>query len=178
MGQSCEVTVTALDQTFESEITHINRIPSGGSSTSYYTVTAQFSGSEDVLPGMQVTVVIPEEEADDVVILSSDALSFGAANSAYVLVQNDEGEMEQVAVEIGVDNDNYVEITSGLDEGVTVYKAVQTTEDNSGLLSIFSSLGQTTTSTTPEMGSNFDPSTMQMDRSDFSGGGNFGGGMP
>ena len=86
-GQACDVTVTALDQTFDSQITHINRIPAGGNSTSYYTVTAEFSGSEDVLPGMQVTVVIPEEEAENVVILSSDALSFGPTNSAYVLVQ-------------------------------------------------------------------------------------------
>ena len=99
-----------MNQTFESEITHINRIPSGGNSTAYYTVTAEFSGSEDVLPGMQVTVVIPENEAENVVILSSDALSFGPSNSAYVLMKNEAGEMEQSSVEIGVDNDNYVEI--------------------------------------------------------------------
>lgn len=169
VGQACEVTVTALEQTFDSEITHINRIPSGGSSTSYYTVTAQFSGSEDVLPGMQVTVVIPEEEADDVVILSSDALSFGQSNNAYVLVENDEGEMEQVFVEIGVDNDNYVEITSGLDADETVYKAVETSEESTGIASLFSSL---TTSSGGASGSMPD-----MSSNDFSsGGGNFGGG--
>ena len=180
VGQACEVTVTALEQTFESEITHINRIPSGGGSTSYYTVTAQFSGSEDVLPGMQVTVVIPEEEADDVVILSSDALSFGNANNAYVLLQNDEGEMEQVYVEIGVDNDNYVEISSGLDAEVTVYKAVETTEEATGLMSLFSSLTDTSTSTNTGPGGDmgdFDPSSMQMGGGDFGGGGNMGG-MP
>ncbi len=179
VGQACEVTVTALEQTFDSEITHINRIPTGGGSTSYYTVTAQFSGSAEVLPGMQVTVVIPEEEADDAVILSSDALSFGNANNAYVLLQNDEGEMEQVYVEIGVDNDNYVEITSGLDANVTVYKAVETTEESSGLMSLFSSLtdSQSTTSTTPGNTGGFDPSTMQQNRPSFNGG-SFGGGMP
>ncbi len=178
VGQACNVTVTALNQTFESEITHINRIPSGGGSTAYYTVTAEFSGSEDVLPGMQVTVVIPENEAENAVILSSDALSFGPSNSAYVLVQNDAGEMEQVSVEIGVDNDNYVEITSGLDEGVTVYKAVETAQDSGGLLSIFSSLGNqqaaTTTTSTQPMG-NFDPSNMPQRDFDSS---SFGGGMP
>jgi hypothetical protein len=111
------------------------------------------------------------------VILSSDALSFGIANNAYVLVQNNEGEMEQVDVEIGVDNDNYVEITSGLDSGITVYKAVETVEDSGGLLSIFSSLSQqqtTTTTTMPDM-SGFDPSTMQNRTFD---GGSFGGTLP
>lgn len=180
VGQACEVTVTALDQTFDSEISHINRIPSGGSSTSYYTVTAQFSGSEDVLPGMQVTIVIPEEEADDVVILDSDALSFGQSNNAYVLVQNDDGDMEQVFVEIGVDNDNYVEITSGLDEGETVYKEVQSTQESSGISSLFSSLTSSGSNSSMPSG---DMSSFGGGNSDFSGGGgdfggSMGGGMP
>jgi multidrug efflux pump subunit AcrA (membrane-fusion protein) len=177
VGQACDVTVTALNQTFESTITHINRIPSGGNSTSYYTVTAEFSGSEDVLPGMQVTVVIPEEEANNAVILSSDALSFGPTNNAYVLMKNDAGEMEQVDVEIGVDNDNYVEIASGLDADVTVYKAVETQEDAGGLFSMFSSLSQSQAAqatAAPNM-SNFDPSMMPNRTFD---GGSFGGNMP
>lgn len=173
VGQACEVTVTALEQTFDSEISHINRIPTGGGSTSYYTVTAQFSGSEEVLPGMQVTVVIPEEEADDVVILSSDALSFGQANNAYVLMQNEDGDMEQVYVEIGVDNDNYVEITSGLEEGETVYKAVQSTEEATGLAGLFSSLSDTNASTSTST-SSYGPGSGNF--SPPSGGGNFGGG--
>lgn len=188
VGQKCNVTVTALNQTFESVISHINRIPSGGNSTAYYTVTAEFSGSEDVLPGMQVTVVIPEEEAADAVILSRDALSFGPQNNAYVLMQNEEGEMQQTFVQTGVDNDNYVQIVSGLQEGDTVYKEVASQEEVGGLLSLFSSLqnrsAQATTQQTPtgfdpstmEFPAGFDPSTMQ--NRTFNGGGNFGGGTP
>lgn len=170
VGQACEVTVTALEQTFDSEITHINRIPSGGGSTSYYTVTAEFSGSMDVLPGMQVTVVIPEEEAEDAVILNKDALSFGNANNAYVLVKNDEGEMEPVFVEIGVDNDNYVQIASGIEAGQTVYKKVDSSQDSGGLFSTFSSWReQQNTTTTVTNTDNFNPQNMQY-RRDFNGG--------
>ncbi|MBN1777705.1 MAG: HlyD family efflux transporter periplasmic adaptor subunit [Clostridiales bacterium] len=179
-GQACDVTVTALEQTFESVITHINRIPAGGTSTSYYTVTAEFSGSGDVLPGMQVTVVIPEEEATDAVIVNSDALSFGPANNAYVLVQNEDGDMEQVFVKTGVDNDNYVQIISGISAGTTVYKEVETIEEASGLLSLFSSLQgtqqQNAGGTMPENMGDFDPTTMWQNRT-FDGS-NFGGGMP
>ncbi|MFH1880104.1 MAG: HlyD family efflux transporter periplasmic adaptor subunit [Bacillota bacterium] len=178
-GQACSVTVTALEQTFDSEITHINRIPAGGVSTAYYTVTAEFSGSADVLPGMQVTVVIPEEEARDAVILSRDALSFGPMNNANVLMQNDQGEMEQVMVEVGVDNDNYVQIVSGIQTGDTVYKAVASTEESGGLLSLFSNLRdqqQTTTTTTTQYPADFDPSNMPQNRT-FDGS-SFGGGMP
>ncbi|MDD3334382.1 MAG: HlyD family efflux transporter periplasmic adaptor subunit [Eubacteriales bacterium] len=167
VGQACQVTVTALGVTFDSSITHINRIPSNSGSTAYYTVTAEFAVTENVLPGMQVTVVIPEEEAENAVILNRSALSFGANNSAYVLMKNDGGEMEQVAVEIGVDNDNYVEITSGLKEGDTVYAVAETSSSSSsGLASLFSSL------TGGGMPSGEMPSAPS---GDF-GGGNFGGG--
>lgn len=121
VGQACTVSVTALDLTFDSSLTHINRIASSSGGTAYYTVTAEVTVTDDVLPGMQVTVTIPEKEAVDAVILNKDALSFDETNSAYVLMENEAGEMERVYVETGVDNDNYVEIVSGLEDGDTVY---------------------------------------------------------
>ena len=182
VGQACEVTITALGETIDSTITHINRIASGGNSTAYYTVTAEFSGSEKVLPGMAVTVTIPEEEADDVVILNRDALSFGAGNSAYVLMKNDAGEMEQVSVTLGVDNDNYVEIKSGLSEGDTVYVVVETsTASAGGLASLFSSLtgGTTTAATTSTTTSGFPGGgEMPSGMGGGPGGGFSGGGQP
>lgn len=72
-GQACRITVTALGETFDSEITHINRISASQGSTAYYTVTCEMDVTEDVLPGMAVTVTIPQEEAVDVVVLSKDA---------------------------------------------------------------------------------------------------------
>lgn len=138
VGQACSVTVTALDLTFDSTLTHINRIASSTGGTAYYTVTAELSVTEDVLPGMQVTVTIPEEEAVDAVILDKDALSFDARNNAYVLVQDEAGQMQSVYVEIGVDNDNYVEIVSGLEAGDTVYVQQETTASSSG--GLFASL--------------------------------------
>lgn len=42
VGQACTITVTALGTTFDSTITHINRISSGNNSSVYYTATAQF----------------------------------------------------------------------------------------------------------------------------------------
>ncbi|MGN1021276.1 MAG: efflux RND transporter periplasmic adaptor subunit [Aristaeellaceae bacterium] len=143
VGQSCQISITALGKTFDSEIAYINRISSGGGSTAYYTVTAGLTASGGVLPGMAATVTIPQEEAVDCVILNRDALSFAQDNSAYVLVKNASDQMEQQPVTLGVDNDNYVEITSGLKDGDVVY-AVATAKDTSasGLLSsLFSSLG-------------------------------------
>lgn len=142
VGQDCTVTITALGEAFDSQIAQINRIPTGGGSTAYYTVTVELSVTEKVLPGMQATVSIPMEEAVDAVILNKDALTFARDNSAYVLMQKADGAMEQVSVEVGVDNDNYVAITSGLKAGDTVYKVAETeTSAASSIMSIFSSLG-------------------------------------
>ena len=88
VGQACTVNITALDLSFDSELSHIDRISSSGGGTAYYTVTAAVTVTDDVLPGMQATVTIPEEEAVDAVILNKEALSFDETNSAYVLMES------------------------------------------------------------------------------------------
>ena len=179
VGQSCRITVTALSETFDSTITHINRISASQGSTAYYTVTAELEVSADVLPGMAVTVTLPQEEATDVVILSKSALSFDADNSAYVLTQDEDGKMQKTAVTVGVSNDNYAEITSGLNEGDTVYVEKKTTTDSSsGLNSILSMFSGGGDMPSAPSGGSFDPSSFgsgSFDPSSF-GGGNFGGG--
>ena len=185
VGQECTVTVTALNLTFDSQLTHINRIASSSGGTAYYTVTAEVSVTDDVLPGMQVTVTIPEEEAVDAVILNKDALSFDETNSAYVLMENDAGEMERVYVETGVDNDNYVEIVSGLSDGDTVYVVEETTSSASGgLAGLLSGMtggggGMPSGGDMPSgIGGGRDFSGGSFDFSSFSGGGGGGGGFP
>jgi len=179
VGQACRVSVTALNQTFESEISHINRIPSGGGNTAYYTVTAELSVTEDVLPGMACTVTIPQEEAVDTIVLNRDALSFGQNNSAYVLMYDENQVMQQVPVEIGVDNDNYVEITAGLKAGDTVYKEVQeNTSAARGLMAMFSSMGSQ--SAQPGQSNRQNNSWQNNNRQNYSRQNNSfgGGGMP
>lgn len=174
VGQECRVTVTALDSTFGSSISHINRIPSNSQGTAYYTVTADFVVTENVLPGMQVTVVIPQEEALNTIVLNKSALSFDRNNSAYVLKKDENGELVQSPVEIGVDNDNYVEILSGVAEGETVY-AVKTDDNLSRWAAMFSSM---------PMGNQIPSNRQNWNRNGSdrnNGGGNFdnmGGGMP
>ena len=142
VGQDCRITVTALGETFNSKISHINRISSGGGNTAYYTVTAELVVTSNVLPGMAATVTIPQEEAVDTVILNKTALSFAKDNSAYVLMYDDQQVLQQVPVTVGLDNNNYVEITSGLKAGDTVYVEVKTQAKSDNLLTtLVNSLG-------------------------------------
>lgn len=179
VGDAC--TATATEKTFESEIAAIDYISASGGSVAYYTATAYVDVYDGVYPGMQVTVSIPQEQAENVVILKEAALSFDAANSAYVWMYNDAGELERVDVEVGVSNGNYVEIVSGLSDGDEVYVEVEQEASSSGglLAGLFGSQqmnapggGDFGGSGMPGSG-NSDFSGMP---SDFSGGGMPGGG--
>ena len=136
VGEACTVTATATEKKFESAIETINYISSSQGNVAYYTATAYVNVDGGVYPGMQVTVTIPQEEAADVVILKADALSFTLENRAFVYKKKDDDSLEEVEVEVGVSNGNYVEIKAGLSSGETVYVATEEEEDSlTGLLS-------------------------------------------
>ena len=130
VGDACTVTATATEKTFSSSVETINYISSAGGNVAYYTATANVDVDGGVYPGMQVTVTIPQEEAADVVVLKADALSFTPANQAFVYKMKEDETLEEVQVEVGVSNGNYVEIRSGLAEGEKVYAVTKAKEDS------------------------------------------------
>ena len=138
VGDRCTVTATATEKVFESSVETINYISSSTGNVAYYTATAYVDVDGDVYPGMQVTVTIPQEEAADVVILKADALSFSFENQAFVYKMKEDETLEEVEVEVGVSNGNYVEIKSGLEEGENVYVVSETKEDS--LTSLFAGM--------------------------------------
>ena len=151
----------------------------------YYTAVAYVDVDEGVYPGMQTTVTIPQEEAENVVILKMDALSFDETNSAYVYMYNDAGALEEVPVEVGVSNGNYVEIKSGLSEGDEVYVEAKVEAAASGLSGLLSGLfggqqmnapqagGSMGRGGSGDFGGSFDPSSMgSKPERNYSGGGN------
>lgn len=180
VGDPCRITATATEKTFDSSLAAINYISASAGSVAYYTATAYVEVGEGVYPGMQVTVTIPQEEATDVVVLKMDAISFDETNRAFVYMQKEDGEMENVYVETGVSNGNYVEIKAGLQEGDQVYAVTETAAENAmvGLLSglfggqRFNGIQQNRRNFGTENTRNMDFQNMQMP-----GGGN-GGTMP
>lgn len=138
VGDRCTVTATATEKVFESRVETINYISSSTGNVAYYTATAYVETDGGVYPGMQVTVTIPQEEAVDVVILKADALSFTLENQAFVYKKNADETLEEVQVEVGVSNGNYVEIRSGLASGEKVY--VESKEEEDSLTSLFAGM--------------------------------------
>lgn len=172
VGQACKVTVTALEKSFDTTIGQINYVSQSAGSVAYYTATADVTVDEGVYPGMQVTVTIPQQEANDVVVLKMDALSFDAANSAYVYRMDDAGELYEVPVTVGVNNGNYVEITSGLADGDVVYVESQEEAEAGGLFSLLGGMRMTQI--------NGGGNSNRGNKGSYGGeaGGGFGGGAP
>ena len=138
VGERCTVTATATEKVFESTVESINYISSSTGNVAYYTATAHVDVDGEVYPGMQVTVTIPQEEAADVVILKAEALSFTLENQAFVYKMKEDQSLEEVQVQVGVSNGNYVEIKSGLESGEKVYTVSETKEDS--LTSLFAGM--------------------------------------
>ena len=178
VGQSCRVTTTAGEKTYESTVATIDYISSSPGNVAYYTACCYVDVDEGVYPGMQATVTIPQEEANDVVVLKMDALSFDNDNNAYVYVKNADGTMEQKNVTVGVSNGNYVEITSGVNDGDEVFAVAKTTTESSGLSALLSGTFGSTQINGGGMGGGSSERSWSRDSSSGSGSGFGGGNMP
>lgn len=119
-GQKCLVTIVPTGEVFETEISHVDRVSSSSGQVAFYTVTADLTVPESVLPGMTASVTIPSDCAADTLILDMAALAFDEEKQPYVLQRTDTGYRE-VPVTTGLSDGMQVQILSGLAEGDTVW---------------------------------------------------------
>ena len=130
VGQKVDVSVTSIsDETFEGEITEIDRTGTSSNGVTTYTASIQIEKVEGMLAGMSASANISITSVENALIIPVDALN-KTSSTAYVYTSYDEendtfGGMTEV--EYGISNSNYVEIKSGLKEGDTVYYKEKTT---------------------------------------------------
>lgn len=132
VGQEVSVTADALEDTrMTGHITNISleAITTGG--VTEYPVTVEMDEVGALLPGMNVSATIVLEEEKNALCIPVDALTRGDK----VYVKNEEGQetdadaieagvpvgFHEVTVEVGLSNDSYVQILSGLKETDEVY---------------------------------------------------------
>ena len=132
-GQTATVTLDALDgQEFEGTITEVSNEASNGNSSAKYPVTITFEKTEDMLLGMSASATIHVNEAEDAVLIPVDALQEkGDSTFVYTKKDSDGNLSGEVEVETGISNGSQVEITSGLEEGDTVYYLKAESSDTS-----------------------------------------------
>lgn len=128
-GQQATIVADALeDQTFTGVVTNVssNGTTTGGTTT--YPVTIRIDDYGELMPGMNASVSIVVESAEDALSIPNGAVARGG----YVLVTQDSPSAANaadrtapdgyvyVAVQTGVSDDSYIEVVSGLTEDDTI----------------------------------------------------------
>ena len=120
VGDEALVTVDALGESFEGQITRISKIAQQSGDVAYFEATIAAEAEVELLPGMKVSAKVLNESVENVVVVSMDALQFDAYNQPYVLKLSGR-EYVQVPVTVGINDGTSVQILSGVSAGETVY---------------------------------------------------------
>ena len=124
LGQEADITVSSVrDAPFIGTVTEISKVATTSSGVSYYSAVVTLDKDEKMLPGMSADVDVKIEGVDDAILIPVDALRQTSA-IYYVYTSYDE-ETEtyggMVEVTIGMQNNKFVVIESGLNVGDKVY---------------------------------------------------------
>lgn len=133
-GLSAEITLDAVEgETFTGEITSVSGSASASNGVAQYPVEITFEKTEEMLSGMNASVAVIVEEAENVLVVPLAAVT-DMGDKAYVYTGYDESSGEltgQTEVTLGLSDENNVEIKSGLSEGDTIYYQVMGSEESS-----------------------------------------------
>ena len=122
IGMTAELTLTAnSDQVIKATVSFINPvgIVSNGSTT--YEVHFRVDDTKKLMIGMTGTIVLVVEKAEQCVVLPIELVHERDGGTFYVLVPSvDSSAYAEQEIEIGISNEDYVQIISGISEGDTV----------------------------------------------------------
>lgn len=123
-GQEAQITVSSVsDDAFTGSVTSISKAADTSTGVTRYSAEVTLNREEGMLVGMTADVDVRIEGTENALIIPVDALHQNSA-SYYVYTGYDEAQKRytgRTEVTIGMQNDDDVEITSGLKEGDTVY---------------------------------------------------------
>ena len=123
-GQEAQITVSSVsDDAFTGSVTSISKVADTSTGVTRYSAEVTLDREEGMLVGMTADVDVRIEGTENALIIPVDALHQNSS-SYYVYTGYDEAQKRytgRTEVTIGMQNDDYVEITSGLNEGDTVY---------------------------------------------------------
>ena len=127
-GQEAEVEVSSVsEELFTGYVTKISKVADTSTGVTQYSAEITLDKVEGMLSGMTASIDVKIEGVENALIIPVDALHQTSAISyvytAYDAETSQYGGMVEVTT--GMQNDSYVEILSGLNEGDTVYYTEQ-----------------------------------------------------
>ena len=129
VGQSVSVTADAVEgKRYTGQVTRVSIAGTTSGGTTVYPVTVRIDEFDGLRPGMNVDAEIVLTSAEGVLSIPNNALNRGdtvlitadSPSAANALEQEAPEGYVYVQVTTGVSDDDYIEITSGLQEGDTV----------------------------------------------------------
>ncbi|SDI34563.1 efflux RND transporter periplasmic adaptor subunit [Desulfosporosinus hippei] len=126
IDQAAEITINALtDTTYTGKVSKISETGTYANGSSTFTVTITLDKTENVKIGMSTDVEIVTASVTSAVAVPIEAVS-GSGDKAVVTVVKSDGTTSAVSVKLGLANDAYVQITSGVVAGDTIQYTVKT----------------------------------------------------
>ncbi len=111
------VTVPAVPgETFEGKVTHISTMGENVNGITMFRVSITVKGGAKLRPGMQANAYIDAGSAEDVLLVPLEAV-FEEDGKPMVEILNPDGTVRIATVKLGLMNDRYAEVKSGVEEG-------------------------------------------------------------
>lgn len=124
LDQEAEITVSSVsEEVFAGTVTEISKVAVTTTGVPQYSAVVTLDRAEGMLAGMTAEVDVKIEGVDNALIIPLEALH-QTSTVSYVYTSYDEETKQyggMVEVTTGMQNDEYVEILTGLREGDTVY---------------------------------------------------------
>lgn len=123
-GQEVEVIISSLgDKVFTGTLKTVS--PAADLMTKLYGITIEVKNeNHEIKPGMFANVKLKTEEKENTLYIKSEAISFEEGKN-FAYLGKEDNTVERKEVEIGIDNGEFVEIKSGLDEkDIYIYKGI------------------------------------------------------
>ena len=122
VGQDVDIILKAIGKEYTGTISQISRTATAQNGVSFFDSEVEFTADEDVRSGMSVEIRIPVHDVRHVLTIQQRAVQVREDGTAYVMVLSADGKTkEERTVTCGVTDGTYIEITSGLSEGETIY---------------------------------------------------------
>lgn len=140
VGQTVSITADAVEgKTYTGTVTKVSVAGTTSNGTTTYPVTVQIDDTDGLLPGMNVDAEIVIQESDNALAVPVAAVSRGnkvliTSDSPSASNATDETAPDgyvYVKVTTGISDDDYIEITDGLQEGDTVAYVEATSSSSS-----------------------------------------------
>ena len=111
------------EQKFNGIVTEVDKTANSSGGVTSYSAEVRFSKERGMLNGMTADVAINIQGTENVLIIPADAVNKTSAGAFVYTSYDEETKLFGgiTPVEIGISNDDYAEVRSGLEEGTTVY---------------------------------------------------------